>query len=244
MHDDIDVQLAFEHSMLTQTLADVFVETADMEARLDVYRRNFMQGHWNALKKTFAMTAEYWGDTFDSLAVSYICQNRPKAGQLFATFGDSFPEFLEGSIAQELARLEWVLQTVVMAALDEGQTPAKPEQVYWQLRSDVRLFQSKGNVGHAYRNLKSTGSVGHIKSGAHYYIVYCKNEIPVIHSLSFEEYVILEQLRTPQLIDELFDKLTFSQEIIVNILPKVFNVNYLKVKDVSAISNSNMRKNV
>lgn len=150
MYDDIDAQVAFEHSVLTQTLSDLFNSTSDMEVRLDVYRRNFMQGHCKALKKTFAMTARYLGDTFDSLAVSYICQNRPKAGQLFATFGDSFPEFLNDETARELARLEWELQTVIMAALDEGQIPTEPEDTHWQLRSDVRLFQSKCNVGYIH----------------------------------------------------------------------------------------------
>jgi hypothetical protein len=244
MHDDIDVQLAFEHSVLTQTLADVFVETTDMKARLGVYRRNFMQGHCKALKKTFAMTAECLGDIFDSLAVSYICQNRPKAGQLFVTFGDSFPEFLNDETARELARLEWELQTVIMVALDEGQIPTEPEHTHWQLRSDVRLFQSKCNVGEIYRDLKSIGKVEDIAEGNYYYIISRKHETPVIHSLIFEEYVVLEQLRTPHPVDELLDKLTFSQEVIVNILPKVFNVNFLRGADVHTISDSNLRKNV
>ncbi|GEM_PF-1789304 len=244
MYDDVDAQVAFEHSMLTQMLADVFVETTDMEARLGVYRRNFMQGHSKALKKTFAMTAKYLGDSFDALAVSYVCQHRPQSGQLFATFGDSFSEFLSDAIAQELARLEWELQTVVMAEPDEGQIPAEPECARWQLRSDVRLFQSKCNVGDAYRDLKSAGKAGDTAVGNYYYIISSKNETPVIHPISFEAYTVLDVLRMPQLIDELFAKLTFSQEIIVNILPKVFNINFLRGADVKTISDSNMCTNV
>lgn len=244
MYDDIDVQVAFEHSLLTQTLSEVFNTTLDMEARLDVYRRNFMQGHCKALKKTFAMTAEYLGESFDSLAVAYICQNRPKAGHLFATFGDSFPEFLNDETAWELARLEWELQIVVMTALDEGQIPAKPEHAHWQLRSDVRLFQSKCNVGEIYRDLKSIGKVEDIAVGNYYYIISRKHEAPVILPISFDVYAVLDALRTPQLIDELFDKLTLSQEVIVNILPKVFNINFLRGADVHIIPDSDMRKNV
>lgn len=82
--------------------------------------------------------------------------------------------------------------------------------------------------------------MGNIAVGSYYYIISRKHETPVIHLISFEAYTVLDVLRIPQLIDELFDKLTLSQEVIVNILPKVFNVNFLKVANVHTISDSNM----
>lgn len=235
MYDDIENQLAFERSLLTQTLADVFVETADMESRLEVYRRNFMQGHCKALRTTFSKTAEYLGEAFDTWSVSYICQHRPKAGQLFATFGDKFPEFLQNPIAAELARLEWELQQVLIAKSDEGGVPLSRDATFWQLRSDVRLFQSAYNIADIYRD---TGDA--VLKTKHYYIVWRDNSAPVIQSLCYEEYVILNRLRVPCSIDELFAKLTFCQEVFVNVLPKVFNINFIKVADVHTVSDSKM----
>jgi hypothetical protein len=240
MYDDIDLQSAFVHSMLTQTLSESFVDAPDMDARLEVYRRNFMLGHCNALRKTFAVTSQYLGDAFTSLAVSYICQHRPKANQLFATYGEEFSAFLDDPIATELAKLEWDLQSVVMAAVEDAPTTVDPDRAYWQLRSDVRLLHSEYNVGAVYQTLKSSGDVGSIESVCSYYLLRCKDGVPVIQSLSLEEYSVLETLRSPHLIDELFDKLTFSKEIIVNILPKVFNPKILKVTDGNSIYHSEM----
>ncbi|MDP3936372.1 MAG: DNA-binding domain-containing protein [Alphaproteobacteria bacterium] len=231
MYDDIDLQSAFVHSILTQTLSDSFVDVSDMEARLEVYRRNFMQGHCNALHKTFAMTAQYLGDAFESLAISYVCQYRPKAGQLFATYGESFASFLQDPLAKGLARLEWDLQSILMLPVDECQMTVDPNQAYWQLRSDVRLFQRDYNVGEVYRTLKTTGGVGRVEQECFYYLLRCKDSVPIIQSVSQEEYLILELLKHPHLTDELFDKLTFSKEFIVNLLPKLFNPKFLKVRD-------------
>ena len=240
MHDDIDIQAAFERSVLTNTLEDIFVETSDMGARLGVYRRNFMQGHCKVLRTTFAMTAAYLGDSFDYIAVEYICQNRPKAGELFAVFGASFPGFLTDPIAQDLAVLERALQTVIIAKCDVGGMPRKTVDAYWQLRSDVQLIECAHNVEEIYRTLKTMDSVGEIKNDTHYYAVYIKHETPVIQPLSSNEYRVLDVLRTPHQIDELLDKLTFCQETFVNLLPSVFTVNYLKVADVSIIHDSKM----
>jgi hypothetical protein len=240
MHDDIDLQSAFVKSMLTQTLSESFVDVSDMDARLEVYRRNFMQGHCNALRKTFAMTAQYLGDAFTSSAVSYICQHRPKAGELFATYGESFSSFLTDPIAQELSRLEWELQSVVMSAVGECQMTIKLDQAYWQLRADVRLFQSQYNVGDVYRTLKTTGGVGQVERECFYYLLRSEDSIPIIQSVSQEEYLMLVVLRYPHLIGDLFDKLTFSKESIVNLLPKVFNLKFLKVNDGNSNSSSEM----
>ncbi|QOL19664.1 HvfC/BufC N-terminal domain-containing protein [Candidatus Bodocaedibacter vickermanii] len=234
MRDDIDLQLEFVNSMLTQTVSDSFVDVSDMDARLEVYRRNFMQGHCNALQKTFTVTAQYLGDVFTSLAVAYVCQYRPKAGQLLSTYGESFPLFLQDPIATELARLEWDLKSVAIAAVDEGQECVEPDQVYWQLRSDVRLFQSDYNVREVYRTLKIKGAIGRIEMKQFYYLVWCKDEVPIIQSISQEEYRVFDFLRSPSLLGEIFDNLTFSKEIFV----KVFNINFLKVLDVNAIHHS------
>lgn len=234
MYDDIEKQLAFEQCVLTQNFADIFVETTDMDARLEVYRRNFMQGHCKALRTTFSKTAEYLGKAFDTWAVSYICQHRPQAGQLFATFGDSFSEFLQDPIAKELARLEWKLQQVLMAKGDESGRPLSLHATIWQLRSDVRLFHSAYNIGDIYRHTDAA-----VKKD-HYYIVWCDNRVPVIQSLCYEEYAILNQLKSPCLVGELFSKLTFCQENFVNSLHKVFKINFIKVADVHTVSGSKM----
>lgn len=244
MRDDIDLHIAFVDSMLTQTCPEYFVEASDMDARLEVYRRNFMQGHCRALQKTFAVTAQYLGEAFGSLVVSYVCQHRPKAGQLLATYGDSFPQFLQDPIAAGLARLEWDLQSVMMSKVDENYQMSDSDQVHWQLRSDVRLFQSEYNVRELYRTLKTTGVIPEIRMDQSYYLLRSTGEIPIIISLSLEEYVVLDLLRSPHSIDNLIDKLTFSKEIIVNTLPKVFNANFLKVSDVNSLYDSKMCSSV
>lgn len=231
MFDDIGLQAAFVNSMLTRTLSDSFVEASDMDARLEVYRRNFMLGHCNALQKTFAVTAQYLEDAFESLAVSYVCQHRPKAGQLFATYGESFSLFLLDPIAKELARLEWDLKSVAMSEADECQISVDPDLAYWQLRSDVRLFHSEYNIGEVYQTLKIKGEIGQIETKEFHYLLWCKDEVPVIQPVSREEYVMFDMLRSPYLSDEIFDRLTFSKEIIV----KVFNINFLKAINVNAI---------
>lgn len=234
MFDDIDLHADFVNSMLTQTISERFADVEDMKARLDVYRRNFMQGHCNALQKTFAVTFQYLGDAFTPLAVAYVCQYRPKSGQLFATFGESFPVFLQDPIAKELARLEWELQSIAMAAVDECQMNVDSDQAYWQLRSDVRLFQSDYNIGEAYRILKTKGKVECVETSQVYYLFRKKDEVPIIQSISQEEYKVLDFLRSPHRLGEIFDKLTFSKEVIV----KVFNINFLKVNNVSTIHHS------
>lgn len=240
MGDDLELHSAFVNSMLTQTLSEVFVDVSDMNARLEVYRRNFMQGHCNALRKTYAMTALYLGEKFEAFAVSYVCQHRPETGPLFATYGKSFSSFLLDPFLADLARLEWILQTVVMAAVEEHQSTVNSDQAYWRLRSDVRLLQSNYNVGDVYRTLKIAGEIGHIDQGCYYYVVWSKDGVPILQPLSLEEYRVLDMLRSPQQIDELFDKLTFPKEIIVNILPKVFNQNFLKVSNDNSIDHSEM----
>jgi hypothetical protein len=240
MYDDIELHSEFVRSMLTHTLSESFVDVSDMDARLEVYRRSFMQGHCAALRTTFAMTSLYLGDAFTSSAVSYVCQHRPKAGQLFATYGGDFSAFLDDPFAKELARLEWDLQSVAMSAVDEPQMTVDIELAYWQLRSDLRLFQSEYNVGEVYRSLKTSGEVGHIKKDISYYLLRCNDGIPSIQLLHLEEYVMLDILRSPHSVGELFDKLIFSKEIIVNILLKLFNKTFLKVQNENSIYHSEM----
>lgn len=153
MLDDIEVQKAFVRTLLTRAPSDVFVDTFDFAARLEVYRRNFMQGYCNALKKTYAMTAVYFGDEeFAACAVRYVCAYRPLAGQLFATYGEYFSDMLKDPVATELARLEWVLQLVLMSKKDIAPYDEKPisAEERWQLRSDVQLFKSPYRISEVY----------------------------------------------------------------------------------------------
>lgn len=230
MVNDIDVQSAFIRTLLTSAREDVFVETADLADRLDVYRRNFMQGNCNALKKTFAMTAVYLGeDVFTSAAVRYVCTHRPLASELFATFGEHFPDMLEDPFAKELARLEWVLQTVAMAKEDVSDWDQMLEgSDTWQLRSDVRLFTSPYNVAESYAALKAIGLVNVKVNTTSYYVVYSQEAVPIIFPLNPNEYAFLSLLQSPKCIDEIFDTLTISQEICINLISRLCNRNFLK----------------
>jgi len=231
--------------MLDKNVFDgVFVETLDHELRLEVYRKNFMQGHCNALQKTFPMTAVYLKEEFEKIAVTYVCEHRPKAEQLFATYGDTFPGYLKQPIAKEIARLEWALQTLVMAASDLSNQDFKEEDVegvYWQMRSDIILFHSPYPIGEMYQILRQEGAITSVHSHTNYYIIYRRDSVPVIVPLTFFEFTALEHLRVPHTIGDLFDKLTFSQETFGNILPKIFNQNFLKVANVIDFSIAKVR---
>jgi hypothetical protein len=239
--------LEFQHGFINAVLnkdvePNIFVPYIDLEARIDVYRRNFMQGYGRALKKTFSMTAKYLGDAFEEAAVSYVCANRPKAGQLFVTYGHTFPSHLQDPVAEELARLEWDLQTILIGREDVkliGNFPDNPDGVMWQLRSDVVLFQSKYSIGHLYLDLIN----GHMVNGLpslhpSYYLLYRLDESPIILPINEYEFIALTQLVTPHTVGELFDKLTFSKEIFVSLLSKIFNINFLKVAYVNDSSNT------
>lgn len=241
----VESQGCFINTLLTKVIEpDVFVSYADLDARVEVYRRNFMQGYSRALKKTFPITAKYLGSTFEELAVSYICENRPKAGQLFVTYGQTFPQHLQDPLAEELARLEWDLQKVLIGPEDIHPIrsfPETPEEVRWQLRLDVILFQSKYSVGHLYAELTTGNNLTDSPSlNSSYYLLYRLDEKPIIQNLSEDEFIALRQLITPHTIEELFDKLTFSKEIFVRLLSKVFNTNFLKVTHVNDSFNTEM----
>lgn len=232
-----DLQCQFIRNMLEKNVVGgACVKTMDYELRLEVYRKNFMQGHCNALKKTFPITAVYLKEEFEEIAVTYVCENRPQAEQLFATYGDTFPSYLKQPIAKEIARLEWALQVLVMAAPDLSNQDFKEEEnaeeVYWQVRSDIILFHSPYAVGEVYQTLRQGGAVASVHSHTNYYILYRQNFMPMIVPLTHFEFTALAHLRIPHTVDELFDKLTFSKETFGNLLPKIFNPNFLKVANV------------
>lgn len=215
---------------------DIFLPVEDLDARIEIYRRNFMQGYIKALRKTFSMTAKYTGSVFDEVAVSYICTNRPKAGQLFVHYGDTFFQYFSDHVAQELARLEWQLQTVLIGEEDPSKDSLVEdlEGARWQLRNDVCLFESKYPVGCLYAEL-FTGRAGakDLSKDFSYYILYKDEENPMVLPLNKQEYCSLSYLATPHAIDELIDRLTFSKEECVNIISRIFNANFLKVTYVS-----------
>jgi hypothetical protein len=185
MLDDIEVQGAFIRALLVRSNEEVFVETPDLNVRLEVYRRNFMQGYCNALKKTYAMTATYLGDEeFTLSAVRYVCLHRPLAGQLFATYGENFFEIHEDPIAKELTRLEWVLQLVVMSQEDDS----------------IHVFKSPYRIGEGYAGLRAKGVMDKIEKEVSYYLIYSQGGVPVLVPISESEYASLQLLRAQDMI--------------------------------------------
>jgi hypothetical protein len=180
MLDDIEVQGAFIRALLARANEEVFVETLDLKARLEVYRRNFMQGYCNALRKTYAMTAVYLGDeAFTAATVRYVCAHRPLAGQLFATYGENFFEIHEDPIAKELSRLEWMLQLVVMSREDDS----------------IHVFKSPYRIGQGYAALRAKGVVYKIEKEASHYLIHLQGCVPVFVPISESEYASLQLLR-------------------------------------------------
>lgn len=180
MLDDIEVHGAFIRALLARSNEEVFVETLDLKARLEVYRRNFMQGYCNALKKTYAMTAVYLGgEAFTAAAVRYVCAHRPLAGQLFATYGENFFEIHEDPIAKELSRLEWILQLVVMSREDDS----------------IHVFKSLYRIGEGYAGLRAKGVMDKIEKEVSYYLIYSQGGVPVLVPISESEYAFLQLLR-------------------------------------------------
>ena len=180
MLDDIEVQGAFVRTLLARANEEVFVETLDLNARLEVYRRNFMQGYCSALKKTYAMTAAYLGDEeFTLSAVRYVCTHRPLAGQLFANYGENFFETHKDPIAKELTRLEWILQLVVMS------------REYGSFHG----FKSPYRIGEGYAALRAKGVVDKIEKETSYYLIHSQGGVPVLVPISESEYASLQLLR-------------------------------------------------
>ena len=226
-------QTDFINSILTDAIPNnTFIPHNNLGSRIEVYRRNFMEGYYASLKKTFPMTAQYLEDTFETYAVSYICTHRPKVGQLLATYGATFPQYLEDPISQELARLEWNLQTILMAQEDVNTIlpyDITTDDIIWQLRSDVALFNSAYPIHQLYVALSNTKTLNtKLAKISSYYILYKHTTTPTILPISYEEYSILTLLKTPHSMDELFDKLTVCQETFVTLFQKIFNVNFLK----------------
>lgn len=241
MRSTLECQKKFIHALLTQDMPDgVFNSYNSIDRRLEVYRRNFMQGYCEALKKTYAMTAVYLGDDFYNVAVEYVCQNRPRVGQLFAMYGETFPDFMASPDIKDLARLEWVLQTVIMAREDASEfchlKSDSPESLLWQRRSDVAVFYSDYPVGELYKALKLEEINPKLNSNPSYYCIYRQEGVPVIFSISRAEYIVLNMLQSPQTIGQLFDNLTFPQEMFGNILQRIFTTTFLKVKEIDDYS--------
>lgn len=242
MRSTLEYQKKFIHALLTQDMPDgVFNSYNSIDRRLEVYRRNFMQGYCEALKKTYAMTAVYLGDDFYNVAVEYVCQNLPRVGQLFAMYGETFPDFMASPDIKDLARLEWVLQTVVMAKEDVSDffylKSGFPENLLWQIRSDVAVFYSDYPVGELYKALKLEEiNPTKLNPNSSYYCIYRQDGVPVILPISQAEYNVLNMLQLPQTIGQLFDSLTFPQEMFGNILQRIFTTAFLKVKEIDDYS--------
>ncbi|MCP5322415.1 MAG: putative DNA-binding domain-containing protein [Candidatus Paracaedibacteraceae bacterium] len=241
MRSTLEFQKKFIHALLTQDMLDgVFNSYNNIDRRLEVYRRNFMQGYCEALKKTYAMTAVCLGGDFYNVAVKYVCQNRPLAGQLFSTYGERFPDYIEQSEVKDLARLEWVLQAIIMAREDASDfcqiKSVFPENLLWQRRSDVAVFYSDYPVGELYKALRLEGINPKLNPNPSYYCIYRQEGVPVIFPISRAEYTVLNMLQSSMTIGQLFDILTFSQEMFGNILQKIFTTTFLKVKEIDDYS--------
>lgn len=238
MSRTIDLQRKFITSVLSNIVPEaVFEHHHDIEARLRVYRRNFMQSHCVTLKKIFAVTALYLKDTFDTLAMEYVCRHPPKNGEVFGVYGKFFSSFLSDPVSKELARLEWSLRELLRIP-DEDESSLitsnrNPESICWQLRTDVLLFKSPYPVGELYLTLQKNNFFDKIWPKQSCYVLARHETVPILFPLSAAEYTVLECLRDPCTIGALVDKLTFKQEILVKIIPAIFKPSFLKVADVN-----------
>lgn len=230
----MDLQEAFLNAVLHKEIhSDVFAAVPRLGVRFEIYRQNFMQGYCNALRKTYGQTCKLIGDdAFTQTAVRYVCTHLPDKHQVFATYGSNFFSFLENTAAKELARLEWLLQVVLMAPYDVGGAAISGDTPKWQLRSDVRLLKSDIDVLSLYKEL-SQGQSDVIKHQTSWYVMYRAQETPVIKSIGDLEFQIFELLQRPHTADELFHQLTISQDSFVKILSKIMTPNFVRISNES-----------
>lgn len=135
---------------------------------------------------------------------------------------------LEDPLANDLAQLEWVLQSVAMTEEDGAHQEDVSSEDRWQLRTDVRLFQSKYRIGEVYAALRSNESGIKVVEEASQYAVVSHEGVPTLIPLTEHEHAALRWLQSPRTFDEIFDKLTFPKEILTSIISRIYNKALLK----------------
>jgi hypothetical protein len=231
------------HEMQSLFLSGVLQGSADIkgvlpaentDARLRVYRHNFMQGHVSALAKVYRATAVYLGDLFEVPAIEYVCHNRPQIGSVLGQYGDGFWQCLTHSALKDLARLEWAMHAASIAQRDKGERLMceDSETVRWTLRKDVRLVHVQHAVLPAYESLMQGVTPLYMQVVDTGYAVF-RNDLGngvACMPICADGVAILKLLQESALtIDEIFDKLTISQERFTILIQRLFVKDLVKV---------------
>ncbi len=229
---DTTKQQRFIDSMLHNILDVNLFETEEKsQKRLEVYRNNYMQTHCEVLRTKFPMVAKYLDDTFELVAVKYVCECPPKMSGRFSLYGEKFFEYLDDQLAVDLAKLEWLFQQVSMLEEDvvSGIPSASAEKIWWVRRSDVRLASFDFVITDAYDALIQDKPFPRIVHEKSWYVIFRKEGRVVLNKISKPSYEVLVTLATPHAAVKLYDMLTFSQTVWNSIFLEVFNNQILKV---------------
>lgn len=228
--------------MLQNEQPERFILPAEQSfKRIQVYRNNFMQGHVSALKHVYKLTALYLGAVFETLAVQYVCENRPLHGTTLSEYGEGFGVYLPDEWLQDLAKLEWAMYRVSIARLDVPAVNELVEPIYWSIRHDVELLALRFDVVGISNDIEAGIAPKKTDAAELFYAVFRAGEEQKVNCMPLDKdgFELLHALQLSSFtIDELFDKLTICQDKFITLIQSIFIKDLVKGKNVSNFETS------